>query len=540
MKMLSRVVSFAFALFLSACGGGGGDSTPPPVSGGGPVPISPPVAPGLASSRNPIAGNCSVANGGSVFANAEAEPSVAINPRDANNLIGAWQQDRWSNGGANGVVSAYSTDGGTSWQISSVPFSRCTGGNAANGGDYERATDPWLSFSPSGTAYQMALGFNGSTFSAGSASAMLVSRSTDGGRTWSNPTTLKLDGAQFFNDKNALIADPVTSTNAYAVWDRLSPNGSGPTWFARTIDNGVTWEPAKQIYNPGSTSQTIGNLIAVLPSGMLINFFTQLDPIAGNNTRATLNIIRSADAGVTWSAPIRIAEILSIGARDPETGTAIRDASIIPSIATGPSGEMVVVWQDARFSNGARDAIAISRSVDAGLTWSTPARVNTDASVIAFIPTVHVRADGLIGVSYFDFRSNTPDATTLPTDYWLARSRDGVTWSESRIGSVFDFAQAPNTPRGYFIGDYMALTSNAAQFIAFYVRATGDAANRTDVFATPITVAANALDSKRYVAEATAEISPELRAKAGAHMTALMAARMPGWKHPYPLRAARR
>ncbi len=170
-------------------------------------------------------------------------PSIPSNP---NNLIGAWQQDRWSNGGARGLGSAYSLDGGGTWTRTSVPFSRCSGGNAANGGDYERATDPWVTFAPDGTAYQIALAFNSQR---NGDNAILVARSTDGGRTWSNPVTLKRDGAANFNDKEAITADPTDARYVYAVWDRLTGN-NGPTWFARTVDGGATWEPARNIYDP--------------------------------------------------------------------------------------------------------------------------------------------------------------------------------------------------------------------------------------------------------------------------------------------------
>ena len=37
---------------------------------------------------------------------------------DDDNLVGDWQQDRWSNGGSSGNLSAYSLDGGASWAIS--------------------------------------------------------------------------------------------------------------------------------------------------------------------------------------------------------------------------------------------------------------------------------------------------------------------------------------------------------------------------------------------------------------------------------------
>ena len=106
---------------------------------------------------------------------------------------------------------------------------------------------------------------------------MLVSRSTDSGQTWSNPSTLIRDGPLFFNDKNTITADPIDANYVYAVWDRLAAAGGGPAIFARTTDGGNTWEGARPIFDPGPRSQTIGNLIVVLPNGALINLFTQLD-----------------------------------------------------------------------------------------------------------------------------------------------------------------------------------------------------------------------------------------------------------------------
>lgn len=101
------------------------------------------------------------------------------------------------------------------------------------------------------------------------------------------------------------------------------------------------------------------------------------------------------------------------------------------------------------------------------------------------IPTVHVRADGIIGVSYYDLRSNTSDPATLLTDYWLAVSNDGINWSESRITETFDYTTAPFAG-GYFIGDYQSLVSSNNIFIPFFVKTnSGDFSNRTDVFAAP-------------------------------------------------------
>src|SRR6266487_3153509 len=87
------------------------------------------------------------------YVNTEVGPWVAINPTDPSNIIGVYQQDRWTLGAARGVVAAVSHDGGQTWTATWPHFSTCAGGNAANGGDYQRTRDPWVTFSPNGDAY---------------------------------------------------------------------------------------------------------------------------------------------------------------------------------------------------------------------------------------------------------------------------------------------------------------------------------------------------------------------------------------------------
>ena len=290
------------------------------------------------SGLSTFAPNCEAPTGGGApYVSSEVEPYIAVNPTNANNLIAVWQQDRMNNGGARGNGGAVSFDGGGTWARISVPFSRCSGGNAANGGDYQRATDPWVTFAPDGTAYQAALAFSGATFGAGSANAITVSRSADGGLTWSNPVALIRDGPQAFNDKEAITADPTDARYVYVVWDRLvAGNGGGPTWFARTTDGGATWEAARPIRDPGVANQTIGNVIVVLPDGTLVNAFNEL--VGDAPTTATIRIIRSSDKGATWSAPITVATLLAIGVFDPDSQLPIRDASLLPAVAVGPDG----------------------------------------------------------------------------------------------------------------------------------------------------------------------------------------------------------
>jgi hypothetical protein len=470
----------ALALFLLsvACGGGS--------SGSGGTPLPPPGDPTLpdpqyrASYLSPFSAGCDGGRAGA-YTNAEVEPMVAVDPTNPSRLIGVWQQDRFSNGGARGNMTGVSVDGGRTWTERSAPFTRCTGGA------FSRASDPWVTISPTGVAYQIAIAFEGQTFASGSASAVLVSRSTNGGDTWSPAVTIILDDASAFNDKESITADPADATHVYAVWDRLGANGGGPTWISRTTDGGASWEQARSIYDPGPTSQTINNQVVVLPDGTLVDFFTQLDTTP---SRQTLAVIRSQDRGLTWSGPIVVSQVQALGTRDPETGTPVRDAAILGAITTGPDGSLVAVWQDSRFSGGQRDGIALSRSTDGGFTWSTTVRVNRDPTVPAFVPSVAVLSDGTIGVTYYDFRSNTSDRATLPTDYWLARSTDGgATWRESRVAGPFNLAIAPYAG-GLFLGDYQSLVGIGSAFVPFYVAVNnGDLSNSTDVFASLVTSA---------------------------------------------------
>ena len=453
----------------------------------------------LVSGPSPYA-SCTVGGGPGAtnFTNAEVEPYVAVNPASKTNLIGVWQQDRWSDGGAHGLVAGFSADGGATWGETTLPFSACAGGLG-----YERASDPWVSFGPDGTAYAVSISFNESNNN----NAVAAATSHDGGKTWGNLSVLIADNApnfQFFNDKESVTADPVRAGVAYVVWDRLeSPNANpdaelhtaafrGPAMFAETTNGGKTWSSPRVIVNTPSRQQTIGNQIVADPrNGTLYDFFDLISP-PFNVTAFKVAFIKSTDGGATWTKPKMIADLRTVFVSDPNTGQAIRTGDIIPEPAIDPAtGQLYVVWQDSRFTGGHFDEVALSTSTDRGASWSAPIQVNanTPSSRPGFTPTIRVSSSGTVGVSFYDFRNLTTETTTLPTDYWFVDSTNhGASFgNEVHLAGPFDMLTAPNAG-GFFVGDYEGIDTSSTTFDPFFVQAnSGNTSNRTDVFTTTVT-----------------------------------------------------
>ena len=475
----------------------------------------------VSTNPSPYTGCSTADQPGTVYVNAEVEPQVAVNPHTADNIIGVWQQDRWSNGGAQGIVAGSSFDGGASWKETTLPFSACAPNailDPFTGAPYNRASDPWVSIGPDGTAYTVSLLATNTTASNGGVNDTGVAAltSTDGGQHWGNARLIKSDQGtspvfeftQFFNDKESVTADPIHAGAAYTVWDRLkapshSPDAAlrahafrGPIWFSKTTDGGNTWTGTRAIFDPGQNSQTIGNVIVVDPkTDVLYDFFERIQTTGSPKFTPrgfSVGFISSSDGGTTWSGPTVVSN--QVLATDFSTkGDLLRTGAGLPSVAIDPSSEQLyVVWEDARFTGGTVNQDVISTSTNGGKTWSTPTVVSkTPPSTPAFTTTVAVNSGGTVAVTYYDMRNpdhNTTEA--LPTDYWLVTSTDhGASFgNELRITPTsFDMSIAPNAG-GLFLGDYEALGVNGTVFVPFFVQTnTGNTSNPTDVFTNSVT-----------------------------------------------------
>ncbi|MGF6612220.1 hypothetical protein OKW45_007208 [Paraburkholderia sp. WSM4175] len=486
--------------------------------------------------------------GSVLFPATSIEPWVAADPTNPSRLLVGHQQDRWDDGGSRGLVGVVSTDAGSTW-TNTIPsdVTNCTGGK------FRRASDPWVDFAQDGTAFFLSLVFDPmkptTPFGARN-SGLLVSRSVDHGASWQAPVTLiRTNSPHALNDKNSLTADPTANGYAYAVWDQLSVfpptqagdqllagndgveiarqlrngaaggapvfkfNFTGPSFFSRSIDNGVTWSTAAPIYRPGTNAQTINNTVRVLHDGTLRDFFTAINV---TNSGLSIGYIKSTDKGASWSTPtfVNDIQVRTLGVVTPDTGQPIRDAAILFSVAVNPvTGAIYLAWQDNRFSTAtcttpgagsiAITGIVFSESDDGGATWSTPVMINkTPANAAnpcrqqAFIPAVVASGDGnTVAVTYYDFRNdtNTPAGVEGTDNFALfcptsSACTSSANWgNEQRLTTAsFNILNAP-VARGHFLGDYMGLTASGPKTI-YPVFGTATGPNVTAEFTRQITL----------------------------------------------------
>ncbi|CAN5719090.1 sialidase family protein [soil metagenome] len=443
------------------------------------------------SGLSTLPAGCGVVNpSATLVLNSEVQPMVVADPNNPFHLVATLQQDRWSKFGGNAVVTYISDDYGFHWRPAhhQPKFTHCAGGTSHNGGDYEVATDSWLSIGPDGTVFQVVFAINQvATYT----TAITVSRSTDGGDTWSNPSTLIADtDSRFFDDRPTVTADPQHPGRVYVAWDRIDDTSTDtvehyqqPFYLSRSLDNGVTWESPRNVLDTPVNSGTIGHQILVLDDGTLIDAFDLLD-----DSSNTFEVTRSTNGGQSWSAPIRVAPLPDgWNIPNPKTGTVGIRAAALPLLALGRDGKTVFATFPLQTPNG-QQHVGFTRSVDHGLTWSTPIVVDhTPVGQSAFLPVIAVTEDGRIGITHYDTRNDTTtNPATLAADVWLTSCWSNCTqvtsWTELHVAGGIDVLRAPKTGLGYMLGDYTGLVGGLfGSFVAVFDKTHPDQNNAQDV-----------------------------------------------------------
>ena len=142
----------------------------------------------------------------------------------------------------------------------------CAGGEA----QFKYLADPWVAFGPRQVAWVATLPFTDAN-----PGAMVVNRSTDGGRIFGGARFVDRDLTPMdFDDKETIAADPRNPKRAYVTWVKQQKTPppvavplSSTTYVSRTVDGGRTWSARQALATTGTGTALAGGVVAVRPNG---------------------------------------------------------------------------------------------------------------------------------------------------------------------------------------------------------------------------------------------------------------------------------
>lgn len=405
---------------------------------------------------------------------AHSEPAIAENPVNPMNLVAG---SKFFTDPAHyrfKIGTFYSVNGGRSWHDD---------GLLPGFDSFVRSSDISFAFSPNGSiVYACVLAEDDRR------SGIYVSRSRDGGKTWSQPVTVFEDDTNAtFSDKPWITVDGTRGPNrgnVYVVWNLDGNNAlhedpdagnlrrlashvdvaqpKNGLVVSRSTDYGRTFSVPAVISQFDQPHFALGAIPAVGPDGQLsIAFLTFLDE--SGKTSNGMALVTSRDGGQTFSAQHTIVSHISGLPNHLSQGT-FRNLSL-PTFAVSPTdGSMLLAWADMR--NGDADILAV-HSTNRGATWSKPVRVNDDKlhnGKDQFMPEVAVAPNGMFTIAWFDRRR---DAENRLIDEEISQStNDGRSFGKNLRVTQKSWDPAIDAPlpegrsNNTFIGDYQGLTAD--------------------------------------------------------------------------------
>ena len=391
-----------------------------------------------------------------------AEVTVAINPKNPDNIVAASFQSGQMAGVRVSNVTYATTDGGKTWKTipTQNPKSLVQGDDA-------------VTFSSEGILYHSFISFDGIRIQRPrrAANGIIVAASSDGGLTWRGnvPVIEHTNSVTPFEDKPWLITDNVEGSpyknNLYISWTRFDEYGkSDPScashiFFSRSDDGGKTFAAPFRISNSNGDCVDSDNTLegAVPAVGLNGEVYVIWSGPKG------LYFDKSTDGGWTFRED-RVIQTTPGGWDINVAGINRHNGMPVTRVDTskGPNrGAIYVNWIDER--NGDTDVFLMS-SRDGGETWSQPVRVNDDPlknGKSQFFTWMAVDpVDGSVNIIFYDRRAYEGTKTGLT----LARSTDGgKTFVNHRV-SQEPFDCNPQV----FFGDYTNIDAYGGLVVPIY------------------------------------------------------------------------
>ncbi len=392
-----------------------------------------------------------------------AEVTIAINPKNPDNIVAASFQAGRPPRPRYASYNYVSMDGGKTWKT--VPVEDPKGLTQGDDAVY---------FSSDGIAHHIHLSFVGIRVPTPprAESGMLLESSKDGGLTWSEsvPAINHVNTVIPFEDKPGIVVDNAPQSkykgNVYLAWTRFDVYGSSDPdchsqiYFSRSTDAGKTFSMPFRISDGAGDCRDSDNTVegavpAVGPNGEV--YVVWAGPLG-------LVSKKSVDGGLTFSKDKVIAQMpggwdFSVDGLDRANGMPVTGVDL----SNGPNkGTLYVNWIDAR--NGDPD-VFVASSRDSGETWSAPARVNDDPiknGKVQFFTWMSVDpVDGSVNVVFYDRR----DTEGALTKVILARSIDG---GRTFVNHKIDQPAFACDPRVFF-GDYTGVSAYNGRVIPIFM-----------------------------------------------------------------------
>jgi BNR repeat-like domain len=387
-------------------------------------------------------------------------------------VVTAFQTGRVFNGGSTDIGFSTSHDGGKTWKDGFLPSATTS---SSPPGPFFAGSDASVAFDAAHHAW--IISWLGLHAAGGGTVDVMVSRSTDGGDTWSAPLTVAATGT--FYDKNWSVCDNTPSSrfygHCYTEFDNASAGDQ--ELMSTSADGGSTWsDPAPT----ADRARGLGGQPVVQPNGRVVVPYEAVG--SGGGIRA----FASDDGGATWNASV------PISSRTAHSVPGLR-TSPLPTAEINRDGTVYVAWQDNRFEQGGgANDIVLSSSKD-GTTWSSVSRIPLDpvgAGVDHVIPGLAVDrmssgGSTQLALTYYTEEPAGCSGSSCEIQAKFSSSLDnGRTWSTPQaVSDPMQLGWLAPTNQGVMVGDYISTSFLAGQqrvvgvFAAGFEPAAGGAFN---------------------------------------------------------------